>query len=357
MRMIKAKAIILVAIGFCTILVQAVAFGQTFPDEPTWSLQHGSHVYSIAFSPSGGTLASGGSDNAIRLWDVQTQEQIGALQGHTDEVWSVAFSPKGNILASASLDKTVRLWDVQTQEQIGLLQGHTDKVLFIDFSPDGKLLASASMDTTICLWEVETQKQVGVLEGHDEAVLCVAFSPDERSLASTGWDSMEILWDVETQKQVVLISERLNDETVVFSPDGKLLAIGAAWDDDHIRLWDVDKREEVGQLGEPVTLGHTNSSFSIAFSPDGEVLASGGSKDNAIHIWDVHAQEQIASLEGHENEVCSVAFSPGGKWLASADHNGIILLWHVNMPGSPVEPMRRQLITWGEVKSCPVCGR
>jgi WD40 repeat protein len=69
-------------------------------------------------------------------------------------VWSVVFSPDGKILASGSSDNTIRLWGVVSQKQIGLLQGHTGDVCSVAFSPGGKWLASGSSDGTILLWEV-----------------------------------------------------------------------------------------------------------------------------------------------------------------------------------------------------------
>ena len=53
-------------------------------------------VWSVAFSPDGGRLASGSDDKTVRLWDVGTGQELSHLQGHTDvQVWSVAFSPDG----------------------------------------------------------------------------------------------------------------------------------------------------------------------------------------------------------------------------------------------------------------------
>ena len=115
---------------------------------------HTNGVYSVAFSPAGGTLASGSGDNTIRLWDSVAGEHQRTLTGHTDTVYSVAFSPDGRTLASGSRDNTIRLWDSVMGEHQRTLTGHTHLVYSVAFNPDGRTLASGSADGTTLLWEL-----------------------------------------------------------------------------------------------------------------------------------------------------------------------------------------------------------
>ncbi|QRV86997.1 hypothetical protein RhiJN_15015 [Ceratobasidium sp. AG-Ba] len=287
---------------------------------------HTNWVYSVAYSPDGAYIASGSSDNTIRMWDAHTSQQVGhPLTGHTQSVWSVAYSPDGAYIASGSKDKTIRMWDAHTGQHVGHpLTGHTDSVLSVAYSPDGAYIASGSSDTTIRMWDAHTGQQVGhPLTGHTDSVLSVAYSPDGAYIASGSSDNTIRMWDAHTGQQVghPLTGHTDSVLSVAYSPDGAYIASGSS--DKTIRMWDAHTGRQVGH---PLT-GHTSSVRSVAYSLDGAYLAS-GSKDNTIRMWDAHTGQQVGHpLTGHTWSVESVAYSPDGAYIASGSWDYTIRIW------------------------------
>ncbi|MFB2804324.1 hypothetical protein [Microcystis sp. BLCC-F209] len=290
---------------------------------------HNGSVNSVSFSPDGKTLATGSSDNTIKLWDVETGKEIRTLSGHNgyargedNHISSVSFSSDGKTLTSGSNDDTIILWNVETGEEIRTLSGHNGSVNSVSFSPDGKTLATGSRDKTIKLWNVETGQKIRTLSGHKWSVNSVSFSRDGKTLASGSSDNTIKLWNVETGEEIRTLSWHNREvNSVSFSSDGKTLATGS--EDTTIKLWDVETGKGIRTLS-----GHNGSVYSVSFSNDGKTLASGG-WDNTIKLWNVETGQEIRTLSGHNGFVESVSFSSDGKTLASGSRDKTIKLWNV----------------------------
>ncbi len=142
-------------------------------------------------------LAQGSSEQEEREYS-EYGEHFRVLYGDINRIWSVAFSPDGVLLASGGEDQTIKVWEVASRRCLKTLRGHRGAVLCVRFSPDGTLLASSGEDQTIKVWKVANSQCLKTLHGHTSRTRSVAFSPDGATLVSGCDDGTIKLWDAQT---------------------------------------------------------------------------------------------------------------------------------------------------------------
>jgi WD40 repeat protein len=312
---------------------------------------HQNHVRSLAFAPDGRTLVSASEDGTLRLWNVATRKQIRQVYKADPNrpCSNIALSSDGGLLAWSSGDMIIRLWEVATAKEIRQFRGSQSYATAVAFSPHGETLVSGGWDCIVQVWQVATGKQIQPTPGHHAPLYSVDMSPDDTVLASAGSDRSILFWDPATgqalrqlrheggvdviafspdgkvfsfggrRDQTIRLSDvatgrpirrfRLSDERMygkAFSPDGKTLAcLGWA---QPIRLWDMDKGEELRAFG---------SAWDVAFSADGSLLAS-AEPQRPLQLWDVATGKEVREFNVERSGFIHVALSPDGKLLAAA---------------------------------------
>jgi WD40 repeat protein len=322
-----------------------------------------------AFSPDGKTLAVGGE--VLKIYSVESGEELRTLQGHTDLVWSVAFSPDGKSLASGGQDRILRVWNTLTGAQ-RLGYPHPGPILSVAFAPDGKTIVTGGPHGLLRLWDAAPMEEPSVLRHPGGQATYVAFAPmgnrpvEKYSVGASSNDpeSGVWLWDVANGQERAILAcsmrtlalshggarlavRRENDvelwdlptrrleaafpwhelvyPALAFSPDDRTLAssIGPAHT---AKLWDLATRHAALNLNVASTMS------CVAFSPNGQTLVTGG-QGEYVQLWEASSGRQLRMLQDQQPGLgawtCSVAFSPDGMTVAAAGQMGTVRLWDV----------------------------
>jgi WD40 repeat protein len=308
---------------------------------------HDQPLWQVAFSRDGKTLVSATTAGAIKLWDVTEERLRATLPRGAGDVYNLALTPDNATLAVAyyqfdrhapSWTGEIKLWDVATgAEKATLKRDQAHGIARLAIAADGRTLAAVefwsedggkTLKQAVVLWDLHAGKAIGTLPeaGHPNGL---AFSPDGKTLAVVS-ERVE-LFDIAARKErAALKGNEMGLVSVVFSPDGKLLAGGEY--QGTVQIWNAVTGTPLARLLHDA--GRRVSS--LAFSPDSTTLAAalGSSEPNRIRpgtivIWDVAARRQRLLLHGHRHNVLSVSFNKDGKLLASGSSDHVIKLWNL----------------------------
>ena len=177
-----------------------------------------------------------------------------------------------------------------------------------NFSPDGQFLATAGDDYLIHIWDLPSGKELTPLRGHGDWISHLVFLPDGKTLASSGGKTIR-LWEVPTGKEIFVLNGPYWN--FACSPDGRILAM---FDGKSISMLDLSTKKDVAKIKSP-----DDGVFSLVFSPDGKVLAAGGSQ-GVVHLWDVAQGNEILQFKAAEKRFLAIAWSPDGGRIATATY-------------------------------------
>ena len=283
-----------------------------------------SYIQSLALSPDGTFIATGHSDDSIKLWSDPDSDPV-VLEGHDSDPNDLAFSPDSSILASGSDDDTVRLWDVAGGEELAVIEAGSD-INVLDFTTDGSLVVTGDDNGVLSIWDVVSgELLIAFEEGkHSQAIISIAVSPDGSTVATGSWDDDVRIWDIENAEQVSVgsgedaeawIQPEMSDiRSLQFSADGTILLVAAQ--DEFVGMYDVESRDLLMSA-----VGYTDGMQALNFNPDGTLLTL-GDDDGDVWIWKVGSNAEITQIPHVEdigtfsgdNEM-GLLYAPDGSYI------------------------------------------
>ena len=277
--------------------------------------EEGLSITGLRFTPSGQEILIADGDRLL-IRSLSGELVVGPISADQETIQSLAVSPDGGLVLTGGGDGTLRRWTAGGEPLGPPIRAHEGPIWSLDVSPNRTRFVSAGKDRTIRLWTRSGRPIGSPILGHEAGITSVAFSSDYR-IASAGEGEAVRLWSLDGRSVLPLpndVSGRVT--TATYSPSGTSIAIGLL---DGTILW-LSSRA----TGSTVDLhGHEGAVHTLDAFPDSSHLVSSGD-DGVVRLWRPEASTTSRVLARHKGWVSSVDFTSNGQEILSAGEHGLV---------------------------------
>lgn len=314
---------------------------------------HSKEVWSLAMTPDKRGIVSGSADQQVKFWNFElvsndkneasTSKRLSLEHSRTlrmdEDILAVQCSPDNRLIAVSLLDNTVKVFFMDTLKFFLSLYGHKLPVLCLDISTDSTLLVTGSADRNAKIWGLDFGDCHKSIFAHDDSIMCIKFIPRTHLFFTGGKDGTIKQWDADNFESIITLKGHHAEVwCMTTSPSGNFLVTGSH--DKSLRMWEKtreplvleDEREmerekeyeeSVGQTGEPVVPGETNTEVAMAGRKTVETVKGAERLMEALELY----KEETEKLQQHTAE-CKRA----GKQLPAPALHPMLMAFSVDTP-------------------------
>lgn len=299
------------------------------------------HVYSVAWSPDGTSVASVSDTRTVQVWAVSDDHiQIVYHAPANSAVIPLAWSPNSRYIALADTAHAALVLNVSSGHTMFAAANAPTGGHSLAWSSDSTMIAAVNQQSQVQVWNIARgQTRFTITSVRADAV---AWSPNGTYLASVGQDGAVRIWKASDGQGVATLPAQSKYDITsapMWSPNSKELAFQlSTLDNESVKVWDVAS----GRQAFSYTLPKNKvSHLLMAWSPDGNYIAIAGSLDGSIQVWDVSTDQQVLSYGGHTTAaflfarepssgtptINAFAWSPDGSRIVSAGSEETVQIW------------------------------
>ncbi|KAJ5908800.1 E3 ubiquitin ligase complex SCF subunit sconB [Penicillium taxi] len=279
-------------------------------------------------------LMTGSYDATVKIWDLETGDELRTLRGHTAGVRCLQFDDTK--LITGSLDRSIRVWNWRTGECISKYNGHSEAVIALHF--DSTLLASASVDRTVKIWNFKDKSKFALT--HPEGVNAVKIDTASRTVLTACDDGAARLWDLDTKTCIRVFHNHIGavQQVIALPREIEIESHLADCETDHLSSSSVNGDAPIHTLSpflEHKSLSVQPSSFGSSFDQDKDrldppryIMTSG--VDATIRLWETNTGRCLRTFFGHLEGIW--ALSADTLRIATGGLDRMVKIWDPRIP-------------------------
>lgn len=296
----------------------------------------GPRIRTIAWDPTGQRLLTGSAAGDASIWTIPGGIQTHHLREVGEPVDTVAFSPDGRLAVAAGRDGAEQVFDASTGHMVSTDNYLHSKILSIEFDRTSRLVVAAGERGTIVVMDALQGLSVTTLEGPRQRVRVARFEPASRRIVGASWDGTARVWDASVPYRR-WTSAAIADSCDLFGgvvPDGRFVAIGCIGHP--TRIWDTAHDQLLAELPAIAAPGGDFAVVFPAVSIGGDLAAV--ARGNAVDLYGLPGGRLVRTI-AHGAPITAVAFGAGHDLVSGAADGSILVTRDakepVKLPQSP----------------------